>query len=179
MLRDRGNFRDIILAIIKRLAEQISDANHDSVFFSIDPDIESPPPSSGQFFYIIAPLSGTFDQGLLTGGGQSQATVQTGITVTAYSHAQLDQGQHDTLFLTDLSLSIVERWRHVLAALTDWTPTLNENEMTRDPLMPMGFEIVRPTRTLGGIRQSFSLDFDWYLEMPGVLNPELPDELDA
>lgn len=174
--REFGNYRDILIAIRRRVAEECADGNDRAVYISIDPDFVAPAPNSGTFFYVVSPMNGGFNDAYLVGGGELQATAETGVSVSVYSALQLDQGQHDASFLTNLSLGIVERWRHILAALTNWTPTLNDVLMTRDPLLPTNFGIKRHTRALGGIEQAFSLTFDWYLEMSGVLNPELPDE---
>jgi hypothetical protein len=175
-VREFGNYRDILIAVRKRVAEVCADGNHDAVYIAIDPDAVSPPPSGANFFYVVSPLAGTFDESYLMGGGQMQATVESGILVTIYSTVQLDEGQKHGAFLTDLSLSLVERWRHLLAAMTDWTPELNDVQMTRDPFLPSGFEFRKRTRALASVEQAFRLCFDWYLEMPGVDNPELPDE---
>lgn len=169
MARGAGKFDDILLSVKRRLIAEVQGANDATCYLCLNPD-DTPSPNPGSFFYVISPLSGQFLQGYLDGGGEAQATVDAGVLVRVYSPVMLDQPKRDTVFLTHATRGILERARIVLMALTNWSPMdeAEENELTRDPLIPSGFDIAKHQKSLGYIDVGFRLLFDWDLATEAV-----------
>src|SRR5262249_30980494 len=119
-------------------------------------------PNPGQFICVVAPSSGNFDEPMIEGGGEHQATSGSTIRVKIHSITQLDEFTRDGILLTDTALGLIEIWRQVVSRLmTPWFPTdLSGNILTRDPLMPTGFSFERRDRAIAAIEQDFKLTFD-------------------
>lgn len=164
MARTVGKLDDILLAVKRRLIAEIDECNESTCYLCLDSD-ENPNPNPGKRFYAIAPLSGEFDLAYFDGGSLNQATVNTGFIVRVYSAIKLDQAGRDSNFLTHEALGILKYTRRVLKKLAGWSPQDEdeENEITRDPLIPSGFVIHKPKKGLGCIDIEFKLCFDWDL----------------
>ena len=157
MARTVGKLDAILLAIQARIIDQCS-VTAASCYIALDPnDVTNAP---GDFVYVIAPASGAFDQSLMDGGGAQQATADTGVIVKIHSAVQLDEPQREEAFLTHATLGVIEKWRLLVKALTDWAPTSGSDTLVRNPLLPAGFDIDRTSRGVGGIQQAFTFNFD-------------------
>lgn len=167
MPRDKGTLDAILAAIVARLIDEIPDlCNPATCFESLDP-WGLPAPNPGNMVFVVAPMSGEFDAAYLEGGGQEQATANTGVTVAIHSPVVLDEPRRDTHFLRNSTHGVLQVARRVLAALTDWTPKSpgGLDELTRDPLMPAGYVFQRNDRAMGAMGVQFALSFDWDLDV--------------
>ena len=92
-------------------------------------------------------------------------TANTGFTVTFRTYGQLDQAGRDDIKLFDPDRGVIQAATAVLAALTQWEPTDDdENPLLRNQLMPAGFEFGKAdTRSKMYMQLGFKTDFDWDL----------------
>lgn len=144
--------------VVARLTDQIPECSEANCFLTLNPD--SVPASPGDFIFAVAPTAGSFSGAYLNGGGQAQATADTGVIVKIHSPLQLDEPGRERAFLIDNTHSILKQWRRVLRALTDWSPAIGDDQVTRDPLLPTAWSITRDDRRIGAIEQDFSVSFD-------------------
>lgn len=162
MARDKGDLSSILAAIVARLIDQVTEFNAANCYLSINPD--SLPSGPGEITCVVAPTSGTFDQGMIEGGGDEQNTSDGGVIVKIHSPVQLDEADRDTVFLTDASLGLLSFAKQAMQALSGWSPDDGGgNETTRDPLHPAGYAFQRDGRKLGACELTFHLKFDWDL----------------
>lgn len=163
MARGSGKLEDILQAVVDRLIAQIpATCNAATCYLSLDPDAK-PAPNAGSLIYVVAPTSGSFNDGYIDGGGQSQCTVAGGVIVKIHSPMQLDKPQHDEQLLKNATRGVLAAATAALKALVAWSPVLATNEITRDPLIPAGFVIGRSDRSMGFIELTFTCTFDWDL----------------
>lgn len=156
----QGTLEEILQACVDRIIDQVPLATAANCYLCLDPD--SVPPSSGEFIFAVAPLSGQFEEGMWDGGGLDQATVDSGLIVKIHSPLQLDEPQRDREFLLSNTHSVLKQHRLVIKALCDptWSPMRGEDEIIRDPIIPGAWSITRRDRGLGAIEQEFRLNFD-------------------
>jgi hypothetical protein len=159
--RDKGKLDAILTAIVTRLQSSLGVAASDCYLAMSGDILPTPAPAPGDFLYIVSPLSGDFDESYFDGGEGNQCTIRAGFTVRVHSTVQEDQPGQDTLFLTDSTRGIIDRWRLVVKALAAWSPLDNSsNPLTRDPIIPKSFSMGRADRSLGDIEIAFNLTFD-------------------
>ena len=161
MARTKGNPVDILKAIVDRLVDQVEECNDMTCYLALSPDAVAQ--SAGDFTFVVAPLSGTFDQGYIEGGGQEQMKVDSGIVVKIHSDSHLDHVARDTAFLTAHGQNVLDVARRVLKALSCWSPVKDQNHITRDPLTPTSFVLAKSQSGLGAIEIDFACCFDWDL----------------
>jgi len=170
MARGSGLPEDIYDAIVARLIDRIpgicTEAN---CFQSLNPD--SVPPNPGDLVFIVSPMSGRGLESYFEGGGEQQLTIEGGVTVKIHSPLQLDQKGHDIHLLADASRGLWKISRKVLACLANsaWSPMKGDDEITRDPMIFLGFDITKNSRkrkTLGAIELHFKVTFDWDITTP-------------
>lgn len=167
MPRGSGLPEDILDAIVARLIDQIPDlCKPETCYQAIDPDDIGP--SLGDVTFVVAPMSGNFPQEYYEGGGLEQLTVFGGVTVKIHSPLQLDQAGRDLIAMIDRPRGLWRVARRVIRALAnpEWSPMKGDNEITRDPLVPAGYDISRggnrkSKRKIRGIELNFRLNFDW------------------
>jgi len=158
MARTSGKLDVILSAVAARIIAQVTGFTAANCYVSLNP--ENVVPSPGQFVAVVSPLSGQFNEAYLDGGGQNQATADAGVSVRLYSPLALDEAHRDTQFLTHSAYGVLEQWRLIIKALAAWSPTSGADEIVRDPLLPAGFSLGRPTQGLGYIEQDFKFSFD-------------------
>lgn len=157
---------DVILdAVRDRLAANIADATDPNCFVSMDP-LELYNGRPGDFYYVVSPFGGKFDEGLIDGGGQNQVTDESTIAITIHSIQNLDRPDEDQLFLSDRNLGLLPRFRQVLKVMT--AADLQDkagNEITFEPIIPRGYEIGRERgeNPTGWIQLVLKVTFDWNL----------------
>ncbi len=159
MARDKALPQNVYVAVVDMLRAAIDGCTDANCFFCLDPD--AIPPSPGELIYVVSPTSGTFDEGMMDGGGVQQLTVEAGVLVKIHSPLMLDQVGNDTSLLNDESLGLWGKATEVLAALAIQSPTVAGNAQTRDPLMPHSFSITKSHKRLGAIEMTFKVLFDW------------------
>lgn len=127
----------------------------ESCYLSLHPEHVGTSP--GNFTCVVCPPeAGNFDEGMMDGGGASQATMHGDIRIGIHSPVQLDELNHEANWLKNASLGIMEIWRQVLKCLTTFDPVDGSgNEQLRDQLMPGGFQIQRRKKSIGYIIQNF------------------------
>lgn len=160
MARDKGKPEVIYPAIVARLIAQISGQNVANTYHAIDPDDVGGP---GEFTMVISPASGTFDEAMFEGGGQSQLTANGGCIVKIHSPVVLDEVKRDAIALNDAAKGLWFKAKQVIAALADWSPGTAGSELTRNPLYPKAYAFTkdRTTGRTSAIELHFGLDFDW------------------
>jgi len=159
MARDKALPQNVYTAAVEMLRAAIDGCTDANCFFCLDPDCI--PPTPGEFFYVVAPTSGTFDEGMIDGGGIEQLTVEAGLLVKIHSPLMLDQVGRDVELLNNESLGLWSKATEVMAALAVQSPTVAGNPQTRDPLMPHSFSITKSLKRLGAIELTFKVLFDW------------------
>jgi len=162
MARDVCNPITLLSAVVTRLRDRLF-LDESDCFLSLNPLVKVR--GTGSLVYIVSPLSGQFDGMMLDGGGQKQATVNGGLSVTIRSYQQLDEPGHDYTGLQDVSIGVLQAATNVLAALTVWDPLDGDgNQLLRDQLSPYGYEIGKDDRTKLFMQIGFNTVFDWDLE---------------
>lgn len=167
MARDKGLPEDIYDAIVARLIERIPQfCNESTCYQTLNPDMV--PPKPGDLMFPVAPLSGRIQESYVEGGGNEQLFVNGGAIVKIHSPLQLDQKGHDVALLSDASRGLWKVARLVLNALSVWDPMKGDNEICRDPLGFLGYDITksRRRRPLGAIELHFAVNFDWDVTLP-------------
>jgi len=161
MARTKGRPADIYRSIKNRLIEQVPDCKEGNCWFSLNP--QAVVPHTGEVGFAVSPASGTFREGYYDGGGQEQLTVDGGLIVAIHSTLQLDEVQRDAALLEDSTVGLWLLAGRVLAALADpnWSPMLGDDEITRDPLIPASYQIVKNEKRLGSFELHFKCNFDW------------------
>lgn len=159
MARDKALPQNVYTAAVDLLRAAITECTEANCFFCLDPD--AVPPAPGQLIYIVSPTSGTFDEGMIDGGGVEQLTVDAGLMVKIHSPLMLDQVGHDSSLLNDESLGLWGKATEVLRALAVQSPEFEGNPLTRDPLMPHSFAVTKSHKRLGAIELTFKVSFDW------------------
>jgi hypothetical protein len=166
--RDVCNPVTLFNAIIARLIAQLS-LNESAVLFSIDPHPKAAR-SPADLTYVVSPLSGSFDDLMIEGGGTAQCTANTGFTITIHSHLQLDEPQQDKYTALDNSLGLIQAGTLVIKALMrsnaagGWEPTdASGNILVRDQIAPAGWEFGKENRAHMWMTISFKTVFDWDL----------------
>ncbi|MDE2102945.1 MAG: hypothetical protein KGL39_37220 [Patescibacteria group bacterium] len=158
-----GKLDAIVLAILGEIQSSLA-TDSESAFVSLDPDGLELSAAPGQFIYVIFPSGGTFDDTLIDGGGNFQATVYATIAIRIYSFVQLDEYGRDTLWLSQNSLGISEPMRQLLKLISQADMTdVDGNDLLREPIMPVAFKTIRPSREIGAIEVLFQVCYDWDL----------------
>lgn len=164
MARDKIDLVSVWEAIIDELRVQLQ-LNSDQCFFML-PDARGAhftPTAPTDTFITISPDGGSFDVGLIQGGGVEQITVETGFVVTIHKTWNLDEAGHDQKFLNS-DKGIGELMTAVVLALTGFDPTFGQysSPKLRELIRPTGFE--RPWRdeseNRGGVSIHFDMSFD-------------------
>ena len=163
MARQKGDPIAIFDGIVERLIDQIDGMTEASCYLSLNPEA-LPSPGPGDLLLVVAPLSGQFDEGAFEGGGNEMLTFLGGVVVRIYSPLKVDLPGHDSKFLSDQTKGVLEMGRQVMAALSNWSPELDDNEQTRDPLIPHGVSYGRVKQSLGWMEIAFKVNFDWNLD---------------
>lgn len=165
MSRGSGLPEDIYAAIVARLIEMMPDfCREETCYQALNPD--ALPSSPGELTFVVAPMSGKMLEGYYEGGGLEQLTVNGGVIVKIHSPLQLDEAHKDVQLLTHATMGLWRVARRVVRFLADpeWSPMKGSNEITRDPLIPLGYDITKgrkKSRSLGGIELHFAVNFDW------------------
>lgn len=159
MARNKALPQNVYVAAVELLRAAIDGCTDANCFFCLDPD--AIPATPGELIYVVSPTSGTFDEGMIDGGGVEQLTVEAGLMVKIHSPLMLDQVGQDAELLNNESLGLWLKATEVMAALSLQSPTVNGNALTRDPLIPHGFAITKSHKRLGAIELTFKVLFDW------------------
>jgi hypothetical protein len=162
MARDKGDLGDILTSVVDRLRSEVPGCNEATCYLALNPDAIGNSP--GDHIFVVAPMSGQFDEGMWDGGGLEQLTANGGIIVKIHCPILLDDHTKEAALLTDEKLSIIRKANKVIGVLCDpeWSPTKDNNELTRNPLSPSGYTIDRDSfGRVGGIELSFRCVFDW------------------
>ncbi len=177
--RSKGRLEDILAAIVARLIAQVTvssvalDAG--SCYHSVNPD-SLPDGGAGSLIFVVSMMSGTFDEGMIDGGGNEQLTVAGGVSVRIHSPLKVDKQDRDEQSLMKADLGLMPAMRAVLNALSMWSPGMQSGDtdfgdahgLTRDPLIPAGYAFgknaTNPPTTWGEL--SFKCNFDWDLAAP-------------
>ena len=159
-----AKLEDVLTAIVAMLIAGLPDqCNEATCFLALDP-WERPASNPGDFVFVVAPGAGVFDQGMLEGGGELQATADATVTVVIHSPLTIDEPQRETSFLTDGTLGILGIVRQVLKTLTNKVPvSAAPVNLTRDPLLPANYDFRRSDKSLGSAGLMFNFSFDWDL----------------
>jgi hypothetical protein len=164
MARVDSRLDTILLAIVARLISQVSGANEASCFLTIEAGDELSG-APGDFLWLVSPMSGSFDDTALDGGGQNVATDYFDFSVTTFSTVMLDMSGQDTKAMADATLGLITKHRAVLKALTvhDLIAVGGADNILRDPILPRDYQFGRNGRGLAFVRQVFRLSYDWDL----------------
>jgi hypothetical protein len=167
MPREYGKLEIILQSIVDRIIDQLVEATTANTYINFDPDATSNP---GKFVFVVAPAGGTFDEAMIDGGGNAQATSTTNIVVKIHSPDQRDQAGRGNTSLIDSTTGLTLVHRKLLRALVAFDPVDDDgNEQCRNPLMPGQFTYQRATqagqgpRSYSAVEQVFVADFDWNL----------------
>jgi len=170
MARGSGLPEDIYDGIVARLIDRMPGiCNEANTYQTLNVDAIAPNP--GDLIFAVAPMSGRARAEYFEGGGEQQLTIEGGVTVKIHSPLNLDQKHRDIHLLSDASRGLWKISRKVLACLADssWSPMKGDDEITRDPLVFVGFDITKKNRrrkSLGGMELHFTILFDWDITTP-------------
>ena len=165
MARVGGQPEDIYDAIVARLIDNMPDLCNDATcYFSLNPDAVSPSP--GDVVVVVSPMGGNVKTEYFEGGGLEQLTIDAGTIVKIHSPLQLDEPQKDVLLLSEATRGLWRIARRVIRLVSDsdWSPTHGGDEITRDPLHFLGYQIHKSAtkkRSLGAIELQFATMYDW------------------
>ena len=135
----------------------------DNCFITIDPGAE-PPVNAGDRSIAVICEGGSFDQGLLEGGGEQQAGIELSIATRVYSPSQLDVPRQDAQMLTNSAVGVMGMVTNILKALTNWSPLDgNSSRLTRDPLLPVATAVSKDGRRIAWFEVQWRVFFDWDL----------------
>ncbi len=150
---------------IRSLLRDGLELSDDTCFWWIDNGDPPPPSADTNLFLTLTPDGGTFDPGMLQGGGVHQVTVSHTLVVTVHCTNRLDAGGRSDYFLTSES-GMGQMMARVIAILTDADPTTDEttgNTFVRELIRPIGFS--KPERIAedryGSVAIHFEVGFDW------------------
>ena len=160
--RDKGGLDQILQAIVDRLIGQINGLTKATCYHCLDPDA-LPMSNPGGHIFVVAPTSGTFDEGMYAGGGLETLMASGGIVVKIHAPLNVDEPQREAALLTNLSLGVMGLASKTIKALAnpEWSPQFDEHVLTRDPLIPSGYAITRSDKRVGAIELTFKCNFDW------------------
>lgn len=165
MARNASTLDEILLRVVARLIDQITDANASTCYISLDPDV-LPAPNPGEIVYVVSPSpSGQFDESDQDAGGTDLAVVFWPLVITIHNTAINDETGHDTEFLTNASRGVVGKATGVLKALLAHDlQDASSNEILAQPLIASdaAVERVKSTRR-GSIQFGFSMKILWDL----------------
>lgn len=165
MARIDKDLTGILESVRKRLTSKLHDANSPNCFIALDP-LELYNGRPGDFFYVVSPFSGTFDEGLIDGGGLNQVADEASIAITIHSIQNLDRPDEDAIFLNHADLGLLGRFKEVLRIMVAADLTDDEgNEITFEPVMPKSYSIGRERgeNPTGWIQLVMKVKFDWDL----------------
>ncbi len=157
---------DVLLRVRDRLIARISGLTDTTCFLTLEP--EPPMELKSNLFVTVCPMSGRFDDGALTGGGQEVAIEEAGVIVTIWSACKLDKAGEATAALTDTTRGVLVLKRKILQALTSHDLLdANGNKMLVDYMQPVTSDIPRAsvygeTQKIG-VPLAFSTNFAWDL----------------
>ena len=121
MARVNGLEQDIIDAVIARLIAQVSDV-FDANNLYLCMDWQAPQMTPGDVCGLVGPDDGEFNETMLDGGGQDQATFSTSIIVAVFTPIRTDQSKRHSDSLKNTTRGLLPIWQKILKALTAWTP---------------------------------------------------------
>jgi len=163
MARLHRDLKTILLAIVARLRNEIEWCNESTCYFTLNP--RAKPSNTGDRWITVSPGGGKFDESQFAGGGRVLLTADSRFTVTIHSPVALDEVGHDTEFLMNESLGVLEAMDEVLEIFAEFDPLDPDgNEMLRQPICPDGWEEPeRQSEWLGSLGVVFQIMFDWDL----------------
>lgn len=165
MARNASTLDEILLRVVARLIDQITDATASTCYLSLDPDT-LPAPNPGEIVYVVSPApSGQFDEADVDGGGTELSVVYWPLVITIHNTAINDETGHDTEFLTNATRGVVGKTTDVLKALVAHDlQDASSNEILAQPLIPSSADVerVRATRR-GSIQLAFTMKILWDL----------------
>lgn len=125
------------------------------------------PPIPGNFAVTVSPDSGSFDPGLIRGGGEHQFTVETNLLVTVHSSIMLDSGGRDELAIKTADRGVLDAISKIIVALADFDPEVGvpPAPCLRELMAPQGFSAPQRGRGDDGkwtlMSVVFPISFDW------------------
>ena len=155
----------LISAFSARLQSELPTiCNNGNTFICLDA-WAVPANSPGRWMFAIAPLSGTFDEDNMVGGGQNDVRTDAAIELVIHSPLVLDQAKRELSFLTDSSLGVVQIVTQVLAVRlpTGRRSITPASQLVADSVKPASFEFARRERKIGAVGLTWRLRFDWDL----------------
>lgn len=162
MPRTDGTEEEILDAVIERLIATIpSTFNESNLLLCMD--WQGPQMTPGDICGLVGPDDGEFNEAMLDGGGQDQATFATGIIVGVFTPIRIDPSKRHSEALKNSTRGLLPVWRKVLKSLTNWSPGDVGDELTRNPLFPTTRNWVKDEVTSGkylGFYQRFSVTYD-------------------
>lgn len=157
-----ADYAEILDSIVNRLRDQLQ-LTQKTCFFVLNPDKPSSHVAGGEW-YTVSPLSGTFSQVDMDGGGLAAMKTDTGFRVRINSTLRQDPINADKQLILDQARGVVAAMRPVLKALAiEWNPLNADGEaMLREPPQPRDFDI-GDVGSVGYIEVRFAIAFDWEL----------------
>lgn len=164
-----GDYGVVLQQIVTRLRDIVETANEANCFLSLDPD--DLPNNPGDHCFVVAPVSGKFDEGAFGGAGIAALTTHSGCIVKIHCPSLVDEGGRDATAITDESLGLIRKASEVITALATftaanpptagWVPTVGDYALT-SPLRPVGYSLHKnATGAVRAIELSFAFEFDW------------------
>ncbi len=167
-----GDYGEVLLQIVQRLITVIESANEATCFLGLDPD--EFPTSPGDHVFVVAPVSGRFDEGAFGGAGIAALSTHSGCVVKIHCPNLIDDGSRDVTAITNESLGLIRKASAVISALAAftqpaanslpaaaWVPTLDSFNMT-SPFRPVGYSLHKnDSGAVRAIELTFAFEFDW------------------
>lgn len=157
---------EVLLAVLERLQTVVDGLNQVNCFLALDP---VPPEFPAQSrFATVSPTDGSFDDGMLDGGGELQTLEQTGVSITLFYRTASDMLKSDVNLLTQEAEGLLEQKRQILKAFTNHDLEVNGRKLLAEPMRPihaanpMKESDLRKNR-IGFLQLTFSTQFLWDL----------------
>jgi hypothetical protein len=162
MARDNGTEEAIIDAVIARLTGTLP-TYFTSANLLLCMDWQAPQMTPGDICGLVGPDDGEFNESMLDGGGQEQATFATSIIVAVFTPIRTDASKRHSDALKNSTRGLLPIWRKILKSLTAWSPSSGGDQLTRNPIFPTTRNWVKTEVMSGkylGFYQRFSVTYD-------------------
>lgn len=120
----------------------------------------------GDFWVVVSPGPGRFEESYQIGGGTLQVTEQTEVVVAACTRIRLDQAEHAEILFTDTTRGLYRLKERILNALAS-------HELAGTDGQPLLVQYLTPTSTgppeydpqsgIACVTVTFACDFNWNL----------------
>lgn len=154
---------EVLDRVLARLIDQVSNFNESTCFLSVNAE---PVQNTRHNLYAkVSPTAGSFEEGVLIGGGVNTVFYDGGVAVTVFSDIKLDRVDHDSSLMNDESRGLFVLETKILKALAGYMLTNSDgSDILTAHMFPLND--TSPQRNQdphkhGDFQLVFSTNFDW------------------